>query len=444
MNKTVLNIEWGSKPSRDITASSLICNYLKHQGIPVIRGSIFESKKLIEKHEPEVVFISNAIGAIENFETVLYAKEKGLKVITGISEGNFKERVLDQMIWGWNKYKDYVEDVHVLWSNRTKSMITNKYPSPSAKLKVGGGSGFDLYKLKDQESIKSQLLKKHGFGSFSKTIGVGCWDFGPYYKEDNRYDLTTSVQSPEEMEGRRKDGRAFNAVLLNTINDNPDILFIIKEHPGRQLGPMASGIVGLKDLPNTLVLQKEESISDVIAASDFWLVYESTTALEAWLFNKQTCLLNPTGVDFFRDEIYLGSPNYPDENKLQEAINSFYSTGELINFKDNSNYRTEAIRNVIEWGDGLNHVRTGNEIINLINTKEIKPSKFKGSRFFWSKRRILQALNKVFPSVYKPLNKYPFDHQELAEYENSLWKSQSKFYLENNLDKDGLTKITAL
>ena len=112
-----------------------------------------------------------------------------------------------------------------------------------------------------------------------------------------------------------------------------------KEHPGNTRGLFESGIAGAEKFPNVLILKKE-SIVDCIAVSDFWITYESTTVIEAWLLGKQTCLLNPTGIDFPRANVYKGSPNYPDVPTLQAAIDSFYSTHELPSFQATLNDHT--------------------------------------------------------------------------------------------------------
>ncbi len=100
-------------------------------------------------------------------------------------------------------------------------------------------------------------------------------------------------------------------------------MFLLKEHPLNVYGGLGSAIENADKFDNVLILKDEEAIFDCISVSDFWLTYESTTAVEAWLMDKKTALLNPSGTDFPRANVYTGSPNYQNEEQLINAIKSF-------------------------------------------------------------------------------------------------------------------------
>ena len=82
---------------------------------------------------------------------------------------------------------------------------------------------------------------------------------------------------------------------------------------------------------NVVYLCEEESIHDLISVSDIWTCFESTTALESWLMNKQTIFINPE-IEFSRDFLYKGSAVVQDYNSFQKLIDEFYSVGKIENF----------------------------------------------------------------------------------------------------------------
>lgn len=354
-----------------------------------------------------------------------------------------------QFLWGWNKDEQLFENIHMQWSNRTKDYSLKLNPELKEHIKVSGGVGFDRYALA-QFQKRTTFLTKYDKAEFKKIIGVGCWDFGPMYPEDNRYAISKERLSNAEIERFKSDGIQFRDYLSTVIQANPTILFILKEHPGRQLGRMSSGIDTLDQFKNVLVLKNEEGVSDCISISDFWLVYESTTALEAWLLGKQTCKLNPSGEDFFRDKLHEGSPNYLTATDLQKAINGFYKTGNLPAFHSKKEQREQIIEETIQYADGLNHVRAGNEIIQLLQqqtdttlAKETTTQQFLRlqQKLMWD----LAPFFKYIPTKEKFFHRRNnFSDQGVQVFSKKRLKEQMAFYQKKQLTKESLRNITCL
>jgi len=102
LNYKILNLEWTSYPSRDREAATLISNYLRIQVYSVFEGSIFEGYHLINKINPKILFITNTTGALINQSVTRYEKQRNIKVITSISEGDIKNESIEEMTWGTN------------------------------------------------------------------------------------------------------------------------------------------------------------------------------------------------------------------------------------------------------------------------------------------------------------------------------------------------------
>ncbi|MBN1639098.1 MAG: hypothetical protein JW866_09030, partial [Ignavibacteriales bacterium] len=171
--------------------------------------------------------------------------------------------------------------------------------------------------------------------------------------------------------------------------------------------------------------------------------------IEAWMLNKQTCLLNPNGIDFPRANVYKGSPNYPDTESLQNAINIFYKRNELPGFAELVTNRKEIIQETIQWDDGLNHVRAGNEIIDLIeNTKSDIAKENISQKIQRIKQNLQYKLSPILrffgltKNIYQ--RKKRFNKQELSLYQNELLDEQIEFFKKNKLSKSDLRNIRCI
>ena len=451
-NIDVLNLEAKSSSSRDRQIVTLVCNYLRYMGYNVTEGYFFNGYHLINKYKPKVLFIANSIGSPINFRLMKYAYYKRILGVSLISEGNFTdgEKSITQFLWGFNKDKILYENIHMQWSERTRSMSLKYFPELKDKIKVSGGTGFDVYKISKNQN-KLYFLEKYNKRKYTKIISIGCWDFGSFYPDDPRYSFNKTKYSQKQINRFREDGKEFNRILKNIISRNKDILFLLKQHPGTHLGKMASAIEGTEKFSNVLILKNEEAVVDCINISDFWMVYTSTTAIESWLLNKQTCLLNPSGTDFPRDPVFKGSPNYNSIEELQNAIDLFYKIGKLSRFNEKKKDRRKIIRDVIQWDDGLNHVRAGNEIIDLLEKNNLlKIKKFTTNQLLYRCWLMIKwcfsPYLKFIPRIREHYLKYriSFNNDELAQFQRKRMKEQIAFYKKNGLTKSDLRKIKCI
>jgi surface carbohydrate biosynthesis protein len=448
----VLSLEWTTAPSRDRVMATLVCNYLRLQGVGVAEGGVYDGFHLLNKYRPKLFFITNSIGAVENLELMRYAKRRGIPAISLISEGVFMgdKKYLSQLIWGWNKEKVLSEDLHLQWSEVTRNITIQMHPELNGRVKVSGGVGFDNYKIARRDGVRETLLKKYGKERYSKVIGVGCWNFGIFYPEDTRSKINLDLYGDSAAKRFRSDGVAFDRVLVDLISKNQDTLFLLKEHPGVELGYLGSGIGEASKLKNVLVLKYEESIFDCIQASDIWLIYESTTALEAWLLGKPTLLLNPSGRDFPRDRLSEGSPDFGDADSLQTAIDAFYSDGNVPSFSAREEVRRRLIKDYIQWDDGLNHVRAGNEIIDLLygrshqNWRDEAPGETISRWRQHAKWQLGPYLRRSKSFVGSAADRRRFSFSQLAAYQQSKLSEQEAFYRKFGLSLADLSKIRCL
>jgi surface carbohydrate biosynthesis protein len=448
MTIDVLNLQWHSTPARDREMATLVCNFLKLNEISVFEGCIFDGYHLIDTLKPSLLFITNSIGAEINVDIVRYAKSKGIHCISSSAEGNFKKESIVQFLWGHNKEQVLYEDKTFLWNKNALRYSLEERIDLTGRIGVCGGIGFDRYKiLEDATSTKNENQE------YDLTVLVSCWNFDFLNSKSDAYGkFNGKLLSDKDFNFFKEDLNKFNIELLATIEMLPRVKFILKMHPGCLGGKYYSGISGGDKYKNTEVLQYEKGISELIFQSDLVLSYESTTALEAWLCNKPTALLNPSGIDFpMREGFHLGQPNFITAEALSQAIIKLSGDGVLPSFSVFKEVRNTLIESIVGWQDGLNHVRISNEIICQLNLPKSQ-IKYSGSitklyirkltlRFKWKYYPIIQRLLSRILPVYRVYEDW--DQENLEAFAKLRMTKQLEFYRKCNLSMNDLSTLYA-
>lgn len=425
-------------------------------GLEVFEGCVFQGYELIRHLKPKLLFIGSSIGAEINLKLIRYAKARGIICVSGVAEGNFRREGIEEFVWGHNKAHVMYEDKLFVWSEQARKYTLEAYPELGGKVEVSGGVGFDLYQMISPD--RDWLWQRTGDHRYERVVGVGCWDFGITSPNDPRHDYFLDYYGKQAIEYLRTEQIAFNRSLLELISANPDTLFILKEHPGRRLGYWASGIEGCEGFDNVVIERNGVSIKDCLRASDVWISFESNTAMEAWLLGIPTGLLNPGGGDFpNRHAIHTGQPNFSNAEEWNDALRVFYSNGELPGFADKAGIREEIIRNTIQWHDGLNHVRFGNGLLDLLQV----PSPFRDYQLvskapgfpvsgevarqwvLWHGSPFLKYFHRAFGNFWHQCRE-SWQAEELKHYADTLQAMQVAFYRRLGFDKGSLREIRPL
>ncbi len=325
----------------------------------------------IYRQRPDVILQANTIGSNLYFQISKIAHEQNIPLFALISEGNFRtDGSFDY--WGFNRDKKFYQEYICCWSDRTAEFLRKEVPEVKDKIVVTGGVGFDRYIIYKYLS-KENFLRKYSHTQFSKIIGYAGWAFGKLDHKRGRNELLVWAKGDENkliwIEEQRKKVRD---ILKQTIENNPSTLFILKQHPQENSPERTEAVKNemseLAHYENVLYLCGEEAIHDLISVSDLWTCFESTSALESWLMGKQTIFINPEK-DFNRDPLYKGSALIQSYDEFQKLIDEFYSSGRIEQFFEDEKAarRNELIKNIIGFGDGLNHIRAGYYLQKTIN-----------------------------------------------------------------------------
>lgn len=435
----VLNLEHTSYSSRDTESATLVCNYLRMQGLHVVEGCVFQGYELLLRYRPKLLYITGVEGADINVKVAQFAKYLGCKVVSQCGEGIYVHRTSKAALLGNLFKKKYPLDKWLLWNETALQKFKEVVPEVASTLQLAGSPGHDRYKILP---VTTSLTVPQGY---TTVVGVGCWTWWPSsFPEQTQKDFVTS------------EARRFESELRHLIEQSKDTYFLLKEHPGA-CSHEDSGIASCANYPNVKVL-KQENIFDCIAASDIWMTVESTTATEAWLMGKPTALLNPSGVDWPlpRQGFHKAQPNFATADTWIEAIEYYRQTGMLPGFEAYRKKQHKLLCEIAGHIDGLNHVRTGNIILDMLASPHntIMESHLKehvklainnflhwhlGKYHRWMPKRI--PYFKQFEVYQNTLEKLWHGYEEKNFLRKTRLEQQRTLYENNNLSLEKLRTI---
>jgi surface carbohydrate biosynthesis protein len=341
----------------------------------------------IYRYKPDVILQANTIGSNLYFEISNIAHEQNIPLFALISEGNFR---LDGSFdyWGYNRDKKFYQDYVCCWSERTAEFLKIKEPEAAEKIVVTGGTSFDRYTI-FKFMQREEFLRKYNKQNYKKVIGYAGWAFGKLDHKRGREELLIWVRGDEnKLKWIEEQRRGVENILREIIKKNRDTLFVLKQHPQENAPerpePVKNEMRDLAQYENVIYLCEEEAIHDLISVSDIWTCFESTTALEGWLMGKQTIFINPDP-NFNRDPVYKGSALIQSSNELQRSIDEYYSTCKIERFFDpeKASTRKELIKDIIGFGDGMNHIRASNYFQKTIERSQDSRLKSQYLFHFW-------------------------------------------------------------
>jgi hypothetical protein len=409
----------------------------------------------IYRIKPDVILQANTVGSNLYFEISQIAHKQNIPLFALISEGNFRTDGTFN-IWGFNYDKIFYQDYVCAWSKPTADYLKAHVPEAANKIVLTGGVGFDRYTIY-KFMQKEDFLRKYNKQQYKKVIGYAGWAFGKLEYKRGIKELTSFFKGDSsKLEWVEVQRKKIKELLEEAIVNNPDILFILKQHPHESAPerpePVHNEMSELQYYENVIYLCTEESIHDLINISDIWTCFESTTSLEGWLMGKQTIFINPD-MNFEREPVYTGSAVASSYIKYQEMINEYYSSGKVINFFDpiKEKKRKELIKDIIGFGDGLNHIRAASyfkRTVNRVHEENHQPV-YKFHLWHWMVFVLVRFAGPFYKrALYSRLYKikkhlWVFENYKMDKL-HSLYKNYipffDEFYRKNQIEKHFLNK----
>ena len=393
-------------------------------GLSTFSVSAVDARYWLDKLNPRLLLVANSIGDNNYIKAVKYAAKRNISVLSLTSEGDLDEKKINEMVWGLNKDKIIYEDLTLYWSKRSREITIKYYPELRDKIGISGGVGFDRYKIYKFMDRK-KFLKKYK-KDYKKIVCVAGWGFdnflGDLFEMGKKFFPET--YSENQIENFKKDRLNVNKILKELIQNNKDILFILKYHPGTYKIKKNTEFVNLYKYNNVIEIQHEENVANCINVSDLLIAYDSTSAMEAWLLDKQTFLINPSIIDFPRSRIHLGSPIFKNYEECQKAIDELYGTGKMPGFEEKAEIRKEIIKNIIGWSDGKNHIRVGKAIKELLEKTKNREIK-KTNIISYLKHYIIHIIFEKtrFLTKYSFISKIPIKKVRVLKYCHEIYNA---------------------
>lgn len=327
----------------------------------------------IRRKRPDLVFLPNTVGSNEYIAAAKYAFDNGIKVFALMSEGDVRTDGTFNY-WGLNAERILYQERLCIWSDRVMEFFRKAEPHLADKFVVTGHTGFDRYKVytfpsKDEVLTASQR-------NYKAVVGYAGWGFGKLSYPQGRFEMLSFFKGDESKMAQVESLRLeIESILRHAIESNPDILFILKQHPNESpptgTAPIVNEIYELRTYPNVRYEGVDTPITTLINISDVWLSFESTTAVESWALNKPSILLypDPTFSPNIRNKgLDVAQLIASNAIELDRHLKAWVRDGRFPDFDapEKCEKRAEIIRNTVGFDDGLNHVRAGKELGNVL------------------------------------------------------------------------------
>ena len=409
----------------------------------------------IYRYKPDVVAVPNTIGSQMYIIACQYAKEQGIPIFALESEGNFRTDGKFNH-WGLNYEKRHYQEYVCCWSKRAQEYYLSVIKENQEKFVVTGGTGFDRYTLFNFLS-KDEFLNKHHYKNYSQIVTYAGWAFGKLYNPKGVEQLTEWLDGNSSklalIEQQRKD---IESILRYAIENNPDTLFILKQHPKEFFQTETdvrrlNEITELSNYPN-VHYTIEENIHDLINVSDLVLGFESTTAIEAWLLNTPTALIrtipNINPVTLEEKGYHLAQPTTTTGEQLDSYLKELSKTGYIADFNTPpfNSKRKEVIIESIGFSDGMCHIRANYYLKQTIKkaTETYSDRKYKINLKHYIMYRLIllgklffhKKLYSLFPKTRKFI--WVFEQYSLKKTHDLLHKyapQLDSFYAKNNIQE---------
>ena len=416
---------------RDIDITEPILSYLEIKyNLKVIRDSIFNFEYKLIKYRPKLLIVSNSVGSEYKIKAIKLATFLGIKTVTLVSEGGISfyynelnDNSMENDFWGLNIEKFMYEDLCLQW-NLNDYEIARKY-LPQNKIAISGAVLFDKYQILSPMSA-IQLKKKYDKEKYDKTILIAGWGFSALsgkYWEKNKDVLIKRLGGLEYINMHRNSAKLLHQIYEQIIQENTDILFIIKEHPSEKDydNYLNTEYHGLEEYENVIFIKAyQENMMDLLSAADLLLAYDSTSELESWLMKKISIVVNPITENFSRLPFYNGSLIAKNSRSLNQYIYEYYKKNTIDDFTKKEEYRQALIKKFIFSGDGKNFLRASKCIIDLFystsNNKKVN---------YWAIKMIARGIIKNFINYKSPMD--IFDYQEREKIRKKYYRGLKKF-----------------
>jgi len=364
MKRTLLFLLYDTESpyKRELISASLISDHLARRGY-VIRWGKIEDHFLIDLIRPHALLLPDTYNP-ENMNAARYAHSRHVPVVTYESEVTYYPGPLAEcVVWGWNTAHEPLEDLCLVAGRHSYELAIAQGKDP-ARVRIGGFHRLDAMRP-SRGMTKKTLLEKYQKTSFTNCVGYASWGFDNIV---NRvHPLFQYYLDPQGSVLRvlRDQKVKIAAWLRGVIEAMPETLFVLKAHPAG--GIEDTEIANLDHFRNVLVIHREETAIDLIAACDTWIAWNSTTLLEAFVMKKPVIYPRfDADADFIALPTHAGA-DIVDSVPTAVATLNRYCLGNPLP-PDSRRRQEELIEYMAVSADGRNSERAATHIHHFLTT----------------------------------------------------------------------------
>ncbi len=191
----------------------------------------------------------------------------------------------------WTFSGEGLKNRHICWGNNTKERLHHRFGVPYEYLKVCGHIALDFYKPEFKEFVipREKLFTENGLDPNKKTA-LFIASFAIANMPDNLVAISSDTLKDTDVSTARKSQSDLIEWFKNIVPKYPDIQFIYRGHHSEASRPE------LKELSDTIpnfYCISNEAIKHWILACDKIYNWESTSAIEVYVADKQNFVLRP-------------------------------------------------------------------------------------------------------------------------------------------------------
>jgi len=295
----------------------------------------------IELLKPRVLLTNGCNGSHQTYLVTKYATERGLHTVSLHAEGAFLREDLTTYVLGRNEDQKPTVKKWFLWNENALKWTREGFPQFQDVIDVSGSTLHEKYSIFRSTDFNREQYTEGKYCSVFAYIG---WGFD--LTEGQFRSGTVSCDPAPEREYVTK-------LLTSAVRQNPEVLFILKNHPGALDRSRTEIADHFASFDNVRVISNEISIFELIFISDLAISYDSTTVLDSWLTGKPTITLcrgdrplysnNGYGYKDLREASLVP----PDEQAFLGYLNQFKRSGYIEGMEEKRTLRQKCLRSYI-------------------------------------------------------------------------------------------------
>jgi len=274
----------------------------------------------------------------------------------------------------WTFSGEGLRNRHICWGNNTRERLHNRFGVPYEYLKVCGHISLDFYKPEFENFVipREKLFSDNGLDP-NKTTALFIASFAIANMPDNLVAISSDTLKDTDVSTARKSQSDLIEWFKEIVPKYPDIQFIYRGHHSEAERPELKELT--EKIPNFFCISKE-AIKHWIIACDKIYNWESTSAIEVFVADKQNFVLRPIELPW---EVDLPLFKNADIITAKEGFDRSMALSADI---ENQPYDNDVMNDYYNMDDGFTFHKICDYLEETYKSKEYSSHQYKSSTAF--------------------------------------------------------------